>query len=160
MNKGVAFLLKKNKVDVIWGEARIAKAPDPASAQPGEVTVAAPSRQAVEPQHSVPAATKGAGTYGAHHIIVATGARPRTLPGIAPDGQNIWTYFEAMKPVEMPKSLIVIGSGAIGIEFAYVLANYGVASGMTREQGDLDGDTDVDLTDLSILLGVFGTTCP
>ena len=118
LNKGVAFLLKKNKVDVIWGEALIAKAPDPASATPGEVTVSAPTRQAVEPQHAVPAGAKGAGTYGAHHIIIATGARPRTLPGIAPDGQNIWTYFEAMKPAEMPKSLIVIGSGAIGIEFA------------------------------------------
>src|SRR5690606_907121 len=60
----------------------------------------------------------GAGTYSAKHIIVATGARPRVLPGIEPDGQLIWTYFEAMAPKEFPKSLIVMGSGAIGIEFA------------------------------------------
>ncbi|HUS97886.1 MAG TPA: dihydrolipoyl dehydrogenase, partial [Hyphomicrobiaceae bacterium] len=51
-------------------------------------------------------------------IIVATGARPRVLPGIEPDGERIWTYFEAMIPSEIPKSLVVIGSGAIGIEFA------------------------------------------
>src|SRR6185437_12322685 len=51
-------------------------------------------------------------------IIIATGARPRVLPGIEPDGDRIWTYFEAMKPEAMPKSLVVIGSGAIGIEFA------------------------------------------
>ncbi|OJU50787.1 MAG: dihydrolipoyl dehydrogenase, partial [Mesorhizobium sp. 61-13] len=54
----------------------------------------------------------------AKHIIVATGARPRALPGIEPDGKLIWTYFEAMVPKEMPKSLLVMGSGAIGIEFA------------------------------------------
>ena len=60
----------------------------------------------------------GAGTYQAKHIIVATGARPRVLPGIEPDEKLIWTYFEAMVPPAMPKSLLVIGSGAIGIEFA------------------------------------------
>ncbi|RVD08937.1 dihydrolipoyl dehydrogenase, partial [Mesorhizobium sp. M7A.F.Ca.ET.027.02.1.1] len=54
----------------------------------------------------------------AKHIILATGARPRALPGIEPDGKLIWTYFEAMVPKEMPKSLLVMGSGAIGIEFA------------------------------------------
>ncbi|TIN99110.1 MAG: dihydrolipoyl dehydrogenase, partial [Mesorhizobium sp.] len=57
-------------------------------------------------------------TYTAKHIILATGARPRALPGIEPDGKLIWTYFEAMVPKEMPKSLLVMGSGAIGIEFA------------------------------------------
>jgi dihydrolipoamide dehydrogenase len=61
---------------------------------------------------------KSAGTYQAKHIIVATGARPRVLPGIEPDKKLIWTYFEAMVPSSMPKSLLVIGSGAIGIEFA------------------------------------------
>ncbi|RUU59297.1 dihydrolipoyl dehydrogenase, partial [Mesorhizobium sp. M7A.T.Ca.TU.009.01.1.1] len=60
----------------------------------------------------------GEGTYTAKHIILATGARPRALPGIEPDGRLIWTYFEAMVPKEMPKSLLVMGSGAIGIEFA------------------------------------------
>ncbi len=54
----------------------------------------------------------------AKHIIIATGARPRVLPGLEPDGKLVWTYFEAMVPPEMPKSLLVVGSGAIGIEFA------------------------------------------
>ena len=110
LNGGVAFLLKKNKIDVIWGEAVITK--------PGEVRVAAPKKPAVLPQHPAPKGTKGEGTYNAKHIIVATGARPRVLPGIEPDGKLIWTYFEAMKPDAFPKSLIVMGSGAIGIEFA------------------------------------------
>ena len=61
---------------------------------------------------------KGEGTYSAKHIIIATGARPRVIPGIEPDGKDIWTYFEAMVPPTMPKSLIVMGSGAIGSEFA------------------------------------------
>jgi dihydrolipoamide dehydrogenase len=110
LNGGVGFLLKKNKVDVIWGEARITK--------PGEVVVAAPTKPAVQPANPAPKGTLGAGTYQAKHIIVATGARPRVLPGIEPDGKSIWTYFEAMVPPAMPKSLLVMGSGAIGIEFA------------------------------------------
>ncbi|TIW96284.1 MAG: dihydrolipoyl dehydrogenase, partial [Mesorhizobium sp.] len=69
-------------------------------------------------QPPVPKGVKGEGTYTAKHIILATGARPRALPGIEPDGKLIWTYFEAMVPKEMPKSLLVMGSGAIGIEFA------------------------------------------
>ena len=110
LNGGVEFLMKKNKVDVIWGEASITK--------PGEVKVSKPSKPAVEPQHPAPKKALGEGTYQAKHIIVATGARPRALPGIEPDGKLIWSYFEAMVPKTMPKSLIVMGSGAIGIEFA------------------------------------------
>ena len=91
---GVGFLLKKNKVTVIDGAARLVK--------PGEVKVEG----------------KGAGTYLAKHVILATGARPRVLPGMEPDKKLIWTYFEAMVPERLPKSLLVIGSGAIGIEFA------------------------------------------
>jgi dihydrolipoamide dehydrogenase len=60
----------------------------------------------------------GPGSYTAQHIIVATGARPRVLPGLEPDKKLVWTYFEAMNPDKMPKSLLVVGSGAIGIEFA------------------------------------------
>jgi dihydrolipoamide dehydrogenase len=110
LNAGVGFLMKKNKIDVIWGEATIEK--------PGKVTVAASKKPAVLPQNPVPKGVLGPGAYEAKHIIVATGARPRALPGIEPDGKLIWTYFEAMKPEAFPKSLIVIGSGAIGIEFA------------------------------------------
>jgi dihydrolipoamide dehydrogenase len=110
LNGGVGFLMKKNKIDVIWGEATITKA--------GEVSVGKSKKQPMQPQHPAPKGTLGEGTYQAKHIIVATGARPRVLPGIEPDGKLIWTYFEAMVPPEFPKSLIVMGSGAIGIEFA------------------------------------------
>jgi dihydrolipoamide dehydrogenase len=110
LNSGVGFLLKKNKVDVIWGEATITK--------PGEVRVAASKKPAMQPPNPVPKGILGAGTYLAKNIIVATGARPRVLPGIEPDGKFIWTYFEAMVPDKFPSSLIVMGSGAIGIEFA------------------------------------------
>jgi len=110
LNGGVGFLMKKNKVDVIWGEGKITKT--------GEVTVSKSSKKAMEPQHPAPKGVKGEGVYKAKHIIVATGARPRVIPGIEPDGKDIWTYFEAMVPPAMPKSLIVMGSGAIGIEFA------------------------------------------
>ncbi len=110
LNGGVGYLMKKNKIDVIWGEAKITK--------PGEIVVGKPSKPAHEPQHPAPKGVLGEGTYQAKHIIVATGARPRVLPGIEPDGKLIWTYFEAMVPPAMPKSMLVMGSGAIGIEFA------------------------------------------
>jgi dihydrolipoamide dehydrogenase len=118
LNGGVGMLLKKNKVDVIWGEATIPAA--------GQVVVSAPKKPAVQPQNPVPKGVLGEGTYAGKHIIVATGARPRVLPGIEPDGKLIWTYFEAMVPPEMPKTLIVMGSGAIGIEFASFYRTMGV----------------------------------
>jgi dihydrolipoamide dehydrogenase len=110
LNNGVGFLLKKNKVDVIWGEAAITR--------PGEVSVSEPEKPARQPPNPMPKGGLGAGTYPAKHIIVATGAKPRVIPGIEPDGRLIWTYFEAMVPESFPGSLIVVGSGAIGIEFA------------------------------------------
>src|SRR5215468_8911449 len=103
LNDGVGYLMKKNKVSVIWGEAVIDA--------PGKVTVKPAQAEA-------PKGTLGPGSYQAKHIIVATGARPRVLPGLEPDHKLVWTYFEAMVPDRMPKSLLVIGSGAIGIEFA------------------------------------------
>ena len=118
MNAGVGFLMKKNKVDVIWGEAKLTK--------PGEIVVGKSSKKPMEPQAPLPKNTLGEGTYTAKHIIVATGARPRALPGIEPDGKLIWTYFEAMVPPQMPKSLLVMGSGAIGIEFASFYRTMGV----------------------------------
>jgi len=118
LNGGVGFLMKKNKVDVIWGEAKLSK--------PGEVVVSKTSKKPMQPQHPLPRNVKGEGTYTAKHIILATGARPRALPGIEPDGKLIWTYFEAMVPPEMPKSLLVMGSGAIGIEFASFYRTLGV----------------------------------
>ena len=110
LNNGVGFLLKKNKVDVIWGEARIAK--------PGEALVSTSKKPAMQPPNPIPKGVLGAGAYAAKNIIIATGARPRVIPGIEPDGKLIWTYFEAMVPERFPKSLVVMGSGAIGIEFA------------------------------------------
>ena len=115
LNGGVGYLMKKNKIDVIWGEAKITKA---GKGGPVEVSVGKMKKPVVEPQNPVPKGVLGEGSYKAKHVIVATGARPRVLPGIEPDGDRIWTYFEAMKPKAMPKSLIVMGSGAIGIEFA------------------------------------------
>src|SRR6266705_1219838 len=103
LNDGVGFLMKKNKVTVIWGEAAIDA--------PGKIAV---KKSAVE----APKGALGEGAYQAKHIILATGARPRVLPGLEPDNKLIWTYFEAMIPEKVPKSLLVVGSGAIGIEFA------------------------------------------
>src|ERR1700756_148805 len=111
LNDGVGFLMKKNKIPVIWGEASIDA--------PGQITVKAGRGEA-------PKGVLGPGNYQAKHIIVATGARPRVLPGLEPDKKLIWTYFEAMVPDSMPKSLLVVGSGAIGIEFASFYRTFGV----------------------------------
>jgi dihydrolipoamide dehydrogenase len=99
LTNGVKFLMKKNKIAVIDGTARLA----------------GPGKLAVE---------KG-DTVLAKNIILATGARARVLPGMEPDGKLIWTYREAMVPETMPKSLLVVGSGAIGIEFASFYRNMG-----------------------------------
>ena len=122
MNNGVGILMKKNKVDVIWGEAKLTKA----GKDGVEIAVGKATKKPMEPQVPAPKNAKGEGAYTAKHVIVATGARPRVLPGIEPDGKLIWTYFEAMVPKEMPKSLLVMGSGAIGIEFASFYRTMGV----------------------------------
>jgi dihydrolipoyl dehydrogenase len=110
LNDGVGFLMRKNKVAVIWGDA----------------VVEAPGKIAVKPtQTEAPKGAQGPGAYEAKHIILATGARPRVLPGLEPDQKLIWTYFEAMVPPAIPKSLLVIGSGAIGIEFASFFRTFG-----------------------------------
>ncbi len=96
LNKGVAFLLKKNKVTVYDGFAKFTAAK----------------------QLSVSKDEKKIADVTADHIILATGARARVLPEYAPDGKLVWTYHEAMIPETLPKKLLVIGSGAIGVEFA------------------------------------------
>ncbi|MBN9586330.1 MAG: dihydrolipoyl dehydrogenase [Afipia sp. 62-7] len=103
LNGGVEFLMKKNKISIIWGEANLEGN--------GKFTVKKSAAEA-------PKGSLGEGAYTAKHIIVATGARPRVLPGLEPDKKLVWTYFEAMNPDKFPKSLLVVGSGAIGIEFA------------------------------------------
>jgi dihydrolipoamide dehydrogenase len=96
LNAGVGHLLKKNKVTVFDGRGRLNG--------PGKVEVTADG--------------KAVASLTAANVILATGARARTLPGLEPDGKFVWTYMEALVPDVMPKSLLVIGSGAIGIEFA------------------------------------------
>jgi len=96
LSNGVAYLLRKNKVTVIDGHGRLA----------------GKGRLAVEKDGaSVTELTAG-------HIVLATGARARALPGLELDGERVWTYKEAMVPTAIPESLLVVGSGAIGIEFA------------------------------------------
>jgi dihydrolipoamide dehydrogenase len=93
LNGGVGFLMKKNKIDVIWGEAKLTKRGQDHRRQDHRKN----------PWNRNPRSPKGVlgeGDYSAKHIIVATGARPRALPGIEPDGKLIWTYFEAMVPKE------------------------------------------------------------
>jgi dihydrolipoamide dehydrogenase len=110
LNDGVGFLMKKNKVSVIWGEAAIDA--------PGKVIVKPSKTETLK-------GALGPGQYQAKHIIVATGARPRVLPGLEPEKKLVWTYFEAMVPSAIPKSLLVVGSGAIGIEFASFYRTFG-----------------------------------
>jgi len=103
LNGGVEYLMNKNKITIIWGEANLDGG--------GKFTVK-------KTEAAAPKGALGEGAYTGKHIIVATGARPRVLPGLEPDKKLVWTYFEAMNPDKMPKSLLVVGSGAIGIEFA------------------------------------------
>ena len=103
LSQGVAHLLRKNKVTVFDGAGKLA----------GKQTLA------------VEKDAKPVATLKSPHIILATGARARQLPGIESDGKLIWTYKDAMIPPSMPKSLLVIGSGAIGIEFASFYRNMG-----------------------------------
>lgn len=102
LRDGIGFLLKKNKVTVFEGFARLTDV--------GKLSVSG---------------EQGEKALSASHIILATGARPRSLPGISPDGKRVWSYFEAMVPESLPKSLLVIGSGAIGVEFASLYRSLG-----------------------------------
>ena len=102
LSSGVAHLLRKNKVTVVDGTGKLAGKQTLAVEKDGKVSM-----------------------LKAPHIILATGARARQLPGVEADGKLIWTYKEAMIPPAMPKSLLVIGSGAIGIEFASFYLNMG-----------------------------------
>ena len=96
LNQGVTHLMKKNKIAVHMGEGKLTA--------PGKMTVTGADGKKTE--------------LAAKHIIIATGARARDLPFAKADGKKIWTYRHAMTPPEMPTELLVIGSGAIGIEFA------------------------------------------
>ncbi|MBP7809038.1 MAG: dihydrolipoyl dehydrogenase [Bacteroidia bacterium] len=103
MSKGIQFLMKKNKIDVIMGTAKVkpGKKVEVKDAE-GKVTV-----------------------YDGKHIIIATGARSRQLPNLPQDGKKIIGYREAMSLPKQPKTMVVVGSGAIGVEFAYFYATMG-----------------------------------
>ena len=103
MSKGVQFLFKKNKIDAIMGSAHI---------KANRIVEVTDAEGKVE-------------TYTAKHVILATGARSRQLPGIEQDGKHIIGYREAMTLKSQPKSMVVVGSGAIGVEFAYLYAAIG-----------------------------------
>ena len=102
MSKGVEFLMKKNKIDVIFGTAKV---------KPGK-------KVAVEKDGAVT-------EYTAEHIVLATGARSRELPNLPQDGKKVIGYRQALTLSKQPKSMIVVGSGAIGVEFAYFYATMG-----------------------------------
>ncbi|TDQ81434.1 dihydrolipoamide dehydrogenase [Dongia mobilis] len=103
LSGGVKHLLKKNKVEVFDGSGRLNGA--------GKVKVEKDGKPVAD--------------LAARNIILATGARARSFPGLEPDGKLVWTYKEAMVPPAMPQSLLVVGSGAIGIEFASFYRNLG-----------------------------------
>ena len=102
LSNGVAFLMKKHKIDVVYGDAKLAGA--------GRIAITT---------------KEGSRQLEAKNIVLATGARARSLPGLEPDGKLVWTYREAMIPDFLPKSLLVVGSGAIGIEFASFFGTLG-----------------------------------
>ena len=104
LSVGVKHLLKKNKVEVFDGWGRLADGAGKVAVEMGGKPIA---------------------VLAAKHIILATGARARTLPGLEADGKRIWTYMEAMIPESLPASLLVVGSGAIGVEFASFYRNLG-----------------------------------
>lgn len=102
MSKGIEFLMKKNKIDVIYGNAKVQKGKKIAVEKDGQTT-----------------------EYSANHIIIATGARSRELPNLPQDGVKVIGYRQALTLPSQPKSMIVVGSGAIGVEFAYFYATMG-----------------------------------
>ena len=104
LSKGVRFLLRKNGVTVVEGDGALA----------GKGAVSVSGADGAETAR-----------LRAGHIVLATGARARTLPGIEPDGKRIWSYREAMVPERIPESALVIGSGAIGVEFASFYSDMG-----------------------------------
>ncbi|MFZ0169823.1 MAG: dihydrolipoyl dehydrogenase [Candidatus Dormiibacterota bacterium] len=125
LTQGVAFLMRKNGVEVVHGRARLV------SEQTIEVS---PSGQ----------------TVAASQILIATGARPKSLPGLVVDGKTVFTSREALELRQLPKSCVIVGGGAIGAEFAYVYSSYGVevtvVEALTRLLPQEDQDVSKELT--------------
>ncbi|MCE9571737.1 MAG: dihydrolipoyl dehydrogenase [Deltaproteobacteria bacterium] len=130
ISKGVAFLLKKNKIDHVPGTARIA--PRPSAWKPHEVIVRA--------------ADGSERTLTARNVIVATGARAKTLPGVTLDGTRLIEYRKAMTLPEQPKTLVVIGAGAIGVEFASFYRSIGTEVTIVEYLPTLVPNEDIDVS--------------
>ncbi|MDT7856947.1 dihydrolipoyl dehydrogenase [Rubrivirga sp. S365] len=131
MNKGVQFLMKKNKVDVYMGAA----------------TLLGGGRVRVEPSETMDGETVGEETeIEAKHIIVATGARAREIPTLPVDGTKIIDYRQAMLQTERPESLLIVGAGAIGVEFAYVYHHMGTDVTVVELQDRLVPVEDADVS--------------
>jgi len=127
LSSGVTYLMKKNKITVISGYGRLE----------GKNTVA------------VEKDGKPVAKLTAPHIILATGARARTLPGLEPDGKLVWTYREALMPDQVPERLLVIGSGAIGIEFASFFHHLGAKVTVVEEMDRILPVEDADISALA-----------
>jgi dihydrolipoamide dehydrogenase len=104
LTRGIAYLMRKHQITVVAGTAQLRMA----------------TRVEVQPSDG-----RAAQVLEAEHIILATGSRERLLPGITVDGQRVWTSYEALQAETAPQSLIIIGAGAVGVEFASVFATYG-----------------------------------
>jgi dihydrolipoyl dehydrogenase len=104
LTRGIAFLMRKNHITVVAGSAQL-RAPTQVEVQP----IGGDAAQVLE----------------AEHVILATGSRERLLPGVTVDGRRVWTSYEALQVETVPASLIIIGAGAVGVEFASVFATYG-----------------------------------
>ena len=123
MSKGVKFLMKKNKIDVIEGFAKISKEKRVTVNKNGENTI-----------------------YNSKHVIIATGSRSRELPSIPQDGKKIIGYREAMTLKKQPKKLTIVGSGAIGIEFAYFFNSMGTEVTIIEYQDNIVPVEDEDVS--------------
>tara|TARA_B100000686_G_C16782052_1_gene972637 strand:+ start:1386 stop:2780 length:1395 start_codon:yes stop_codon:yes gene_type:complete len=126
LKQGVEHLLKKNKVEVIHGRAELL----------GNGIVRVVTQETSR-------------EIAGSHIIIATGSRARSLPGLEPDGKLVWTYREAMVPKKMPSSILVIGSGAIGIEFASFYSSLGADVIVTEVQDKILPSEDEEISDMA-----------
>ncbi|MFQ5798516.1 MAG: dihydrolipoyl dehydrogenase, partial [Bacteroidota bacterium] len=131
LSKGVEYLFRKNKVEHISGSGKLA------------------GKSVVEVSRD----GKSIDEISGKHIIIATGARPRSIPGIAIDGKKVISYFEAMVPSDIPKSMVIIGAGAIGVEFAYFYNAFGTKVTLIEMMANILPVEDKELTE--ILTGVF-----
>ncbi|ANE48047.1 dihydrolipoamide dehydrogenase [Paenibacillus swuensis] len=144
LHKGVQYLMSKNKIDIIRGKGRVI-GPSIFSPKSGAVAV---ELEEDEMETIVPT-----------HLIIATGSRPRTLPGLEPDGRYILTSEEALEMTELPQSMIIVGGGVIGVEWASMLNDFGVEVTVVEASGRLIPQEDEDISgELERLLKKRGIT--